>query len=61
LGLIRHYRRLNNGYETLAIPLTNLLKKENFHYDHTTTITFQELKVDITHAQILLDLSQILF
>ena len=48
-----YYRRFIQGYAAIAIPLTNLLKKEVFLWDDNAQSSFDELKFRMTQAPIL--------
>lgn len=41
------------GYGDIAWPLTNLLKKDNFHWDEETTTTFCKLKEEMSIIHVL--------
>lgn len=51
LGITGYYRRFVAHYATIAAPLTELLKKDTFHW--TETAAFQQLKVSITSTLVL--------
>lgn len=53
LGLFGYYRRFIKSYATLAAPLTNLLKKESFHWSEEAQAAFLQLKKAITLGPIL--------
>lgn len=53
LGLTGYYRRFIKSYSQIALPLTNLLKKGDFHCDDSATTTFDNLKLVISTAPVL--------
>lgn len=53
LGLTGYYRRFIKGYATIASPLTNLLKRDNFLWNQTAVASFTNLKSAITQAPVL--------
>lgn len=44
LGLTGYYRRFIKGYGILSRPLTDLLKKNKFNWNTSSTIVFNKLK-----------------
>jgi len=54
LGVLNFYRKYVPGYAALALPLTNLLRKNvKFCWDEAQEIAFQELKRRLTSAPVL--------
>lgn len=53
LGLTGYYRRFIAGYTVIALPLTNLLKKEAFEWSTTDEDSFAELKRATTSVPVL--------
>lgn len=53
LGLAWYYRRFIKDYGTVAAPLTRLLRKEGFHWDHNATAAFWTLKVALSSTPVL--------
>nr|KYP46439.1 Transposon Ty3-I Gag-Pol polyprotein [Cajanus cajan] len=53
LGLTGYYRKFIKGYASIAAPLSNLLKKESFHWTEQTTAAFENLKAAVTKAPVL--------
>ncbi|KAL3502507.1 hypothetical protein ACH5RR_036956 [Cinchona calisaya] len=53
LGLVVYYRKFNKAYGKLAKLLTELLKKNNFHWDESTSTAFQQFKTAIMAPPVL--------
>ena len=53
LGLIGYYRQFIRNYASLAAPLTDMLKKDNFKWTTTAEEAFAKLKVALTSSPIL--------
>jgi len=54
LGLTGYYRKFIKGYATLAAPLSNLLKKDNFIWNTKTKQTYDDLKETVTQPPLLI-------
>ena len=55
LGLVGYYRKFIEDFSRLATPMTRLTRKEvNFEWNDLYEKTFQELKIRLTSAPILI-------
>lgn len=53
LGLTGYYRRFVRNYALIAGPLTDLLKKNNFHWDSSSQEAFGALETTMTSLLVL--------
>ncbi|XP_026451768.1 uncharacterized protein LOC113352115 [Papaver somniferum] len=53
LGLTRYYRRFINNYGTISKPLTDMLKKDAFHWTPSAHQAFTDLKTTMTQDLVL--------
>jgi len=53
LGLASYYRKFIRNFAMLAAPLTDLLKKDAFHWSTKSKQAFDSLKTTLTHTPVL--------
>jgi len=53
LGLVSYYRKFIWNFAMLATPLTDLLKKDAFHWSTKSQQAFDSLKTTLTHIPVL--------
>lgn len=53
LGLTSYYRKFIKGYGSIAVPLTQLLKKNEFKWTDHATEAFEKLNETVTNLSVL--------
>lgn len=61
-GLVTFYRQLIRGFSIVMAPITDYIRKGEFHWTHSITKAFKEIRSRMadTHIMRLLDLSSML-
>lgn len=54
LGLTEYYRRFIKGYSLIATHMTDLLRKNNFHWGEEATNSFEKLKTTMVSTPVLM-------